>query len=111
MTKNQSEQSEQATLYARDSAGNQDSSEARDAQLKGVREYAAKNELEPVKEYTDTGGGRDQFERMMADATQENPPFQQILVYDLGRFPRSPQEFREQRARLEADGVTLRSLT
>ena len=44
--------------------------------MKAIREYAANNELEPVKEYTDTGGSRDRFERMMADATQENPPSQ-----------------------------------
>ena len=110
MTKSQSEQSEQAAFYTRDSARNPDFFEAAEAQLKAIREYAAKNELEPVKEYTDTGESRDQFERMMADATQKNPPFQQILVYDLSRFSRSPQEFQEQRARLEANRVTLRSL-
>ncbi len=43
---------------------------------------------------------------MMADATGENPPFQQVLVYGLSRFSRSAQEFQQQKAGLEANGVT-----
>ena len=89
---------------------NQPGEMSTEARLEATRDYAARNGLEVVKEYTDAGGNRDQFEEMMADATCENPPFQHILVYDLSRFSRSAQEFQEQRARLEANRVTLISV-
>ena len=97
-------------LYARDSADNQDRSEPVEAQLEAIREYAAGNELEPVMEYIDTDGRRDQFERMMAHAARQDPPFQKILVYDLSRFSRSAQELQEQTDKLAANGVTLISV-
>ena len=95
-------------IYARVSTGHDEISIS--DQLAATRDYAARNGLEVVKEYTDAGGNRDQFEEMMADATQENPPVQQVLVYDLSRFSRSAEELQEQRARLEANGVTLISV-
>ena len=45
------------------------------------------------------------------EAAGENPPFQQILVSDIGRFTRSAGEFQEHRAKLEENGVTLTSIT
>ena len=48
---------------------------------------------------------------MMAEATGENPPFRQVLVRDLGRLSRREDELDEQRARLEAHGVMVVSVT
>ena len=109
MPENQTGETPRAARYDRVSTGGQDEISTSDP-LEAARDYTAKSGLEPMKEYSDTDGSRDQFEQMMADATQENPAFQQILVYDLRQFSRSAQEFHEQRARLEANGVSLRSV-
>lgn len=81
-----------------------------EAQLQAIREHADQNGLQSVRDYTDAGDSRDGFEQMMADATGENPPFQQILVYDLSLFSGSAEELAEQRGRLEANGVSLVSV-
>ena len=104
----QENQPERAAIYARVSTGHDEISIS--AQLAATRDYAAGNGLEVVKEYTGAGGNRDQFEEMVADATQENPPFQHILVYDLSRFSRNLEEFQAHQERLEANGVTLTSV-
>ena len=47
----------------------------------------------------------------MAEAAGENPPFQQIIFWDIGRLTRSESEFQELRAKLEENGITLTSIT
>ena len=63
-----------------------------------------------VKEYSDQQGSRPQFDEMMAEALGEDPPFQQIIVYDVSRLTRSAQELQEIQAKLEANGITLISI-
>ena len=106
MPENQTGETPDSALYARESTDQDEVSIS--GQLQATRDHAAENGLDPVKDYTDTGGSRDQFEQLIADATGANPPFQHILVYDLSRFSRSAQEFQEMQARLAANGVALR---
>ena len=84
MQEHQSGATNQVAIYARVFTDHDEISIS--VQLAATRDYAAGNGLEVARESTEPGGNRDQFEEMMADATQENPPFQQILVYDLSRF-------------------------
>ena len=113
MQENQTTQeTTQVALYARHSGQDEGSIQT---QLEAMRSHAEENGLEVVREYADQNGSRAQFDEMMAEATGEaageNPPFQQILVSDIGRFTRSAGEFQEHRAKLEENGVTLTSIT
>ena len=76
-----------------------------------MRSHVEENVLEVMREYADQNGSRAQFDEMMAEATGEDPPFRQILVYALGQFTRSAGEFQEHRAKLEENGVTLTAIT
>ena len=75
-------------------------------QMAEALDFCEARELEVIVQYQDEEGSRDNFERMMASATGENPPFQQILVYDLSQFPGSVEELAEQKDRLEPNGVS-----
>lgn len=102
----------QVALYARHSGQDEGSIQT---QLEAMRSHAEENGLEVVREYADQNGSRAQFDEMMAEAAGEaageDPPFRQILVYDLGQFTRSAGEFQRHRAKLEENGVTLTSIT
>ncbi len=109
MQENQTTQeTTQVALYARHSGQDEGSIQT---QLEAMRSHAEENRLEVVREYADQNGSRAQFDEMMAEATGEDPPFRQILVYALGQFTRSAGEFQEHRAKLEENGVTLTAIT
>ena len=109
MQENQeSQETRRAALYARHSGEDEGSIET---QLGAMRSHAEENGLEVVREYPDQQGSRTGFEEMMAEAAGENPPFQEIIFWDIGRLTRSAQEFQEIRAKLEANGITLTSIT
>ena len=76
-------------------------------QLATIHRHARAKRLEVVKAYFDLSNSRNQFAAMMADATGEDPPYQVVLVYDLGRFADSAAERREWTSRLEAKGVEV----
>ena len=107
MQPDQNEETRRAALYAR--ASGQDE-EAIQTQLEAMRPHVEENGLEVVREYVDQQGTRAQFEEMMAEAAGENPPFQQIIFWDIGRLTRSESEFQELRAKLEENGITLTSI-
>ena len=107
MQPDQNEETRRAALYAR--ASGQDE-EAIQTQLEAMRPHVEENGLEVVREYVDQQGTRAQFEEMMAGAAGENPPFQQIIFWDIGRLTRSESEFQELRAKLEENGITLTSI-
>ena len=78
-----------------------------ESQLMALQRYARRRQLDAVRVFFDVQGGWNQFEAMMAEATGENPPFRQVLVYDEGRLCRREAELR---ARLEGNGVTVMSV-
>ena len=108
MQPDQNEETKRAALYAR--ASGQDE-EAIQTQLEAMQPHVEENGLEVVREYADQPGTRAKFEEMLAEATGENPPFQQILVYDAGLLSHLLRECQEYRAKLEENGVTLTSIT
>ena len=62
-----------------------------------MQNHVHKNRLDRVEEYIDKYRSRAQFTEMMADATRENPQFQQDLIFDLRRSSRSVEEFTDDR--------------
>ena len=106
----QSEEAAPVALYIRTLEGDRDNS--LQVQLMALQQYARRRQLDAVRVFFDIeGGGRSQFEAMKAEATSENPPFRQVLVYDQGRLCCCEAELRELRTRLEGNGVTVISVT
>ena len=60
-------------------------------------------------EYHDPVGVRTEFEWMMGEATQDDPPFEYIIVYKLRNFSWSLDETVLCRVKLNARGFTLTS--
>ena len=67
--------------------------------------------LEAVRVYFETPSARSWFHEMMVDATGEDPPFRQILVYDMDQFSRWADGLIALRDRLETNGATAASVT
>ena len=59
--------------------------------------------------YYDPPGSRHQFDWMMGEATDDEPPFEVIVVYKLRNFSWSLDETVLCRDRLKANGVSLLS--
>ena len=104
----QSEDAVPVALYIRTLEGDPDNSLP--VQLTVLQRYARRRRLAAVRIFFDIQGGRSQFERMLAEATRENPPFRQILVHEEERLSGCEAELRELRARLEGNGVMVVSL-
>jgi DNA invertase Pin-like site-specific DNA recombinase len=91
-------------LYARVSSDSQDVELSISAQLRALRDYAAKHDYEIVREFVDEAESgrtakRPAFREMIAIAKLKQPPFQAIAVWKLNRFSRS-----------RADSVTYKTL-
>ena len=91
-------------LYARVSSDSQDVELSISAQLRALRDYAAKHDYEIVREFVDEAESgrtakRPAFREMIAMAKLKQPPFQAIAVWKLNRFSRS-----------RADSVTYKTL-
>ena len=104
-----SEEAVPVALYIRTPDGDPDNS--LEVQLMALQGYARRNRLVVVRILIDIQGGRSQFEQMMLEATGEDPPFRQVLVYDEGLLCRREAGLRELRTRLEGNGVTVMSVT
>jgi DNA invertase Pin-like site-specific DNA recombinase len=100
-----------AAIYARVSTSN--GSQDPQMQLRELREYAERRDLQIVEEYIDNGvsGSKDSrpaLNRLMADAGQRR--FDAVLVWKLDRFGRSLRHLVNSLAELEARGVAFVSL-
>jgi DNA invertase Pin-like site-specific DNA recombinase len=83
-----------AVIYARVSSDSQDVDLSISAQVRALREHAAKNGYEVVREFVDEAesgrtAARPAFREMIALARTKHPPFDTILVWKLNRFARS----------------------
>ena len=103
-------------LYVRVSSDRQDVDLSVAAQLKALREYAAKNDHAVVREFIDEAESgrtsyRPQFRQMIAMARQTDRPFDLILVYKYSRFTRNREDSIVYKALLKKSGVQLFSIT
>ena len=103
-------------LYVRVSSDRQDVDLSVAAQLKALREYAARNDHAVVREFIDGAESgrtsyRPQFRQMMSMARHTDKPFDLILVYKYSRFARSREDSIVYKALLKKSGVQLISIT
>ena len=80
-------------LYARVSSDRQDVDLSVAAQLRALRDYAQKNNYLVAREYIDEAesgrvANRPQFRQMLDEASGEDAPFEEILVWKFSRFTR-----------------------
>jgi site-specific DNA recombinase len=101
--------------YARVSSDSQDKDLSISAQLRAVREYAAKHGQEIVSEFVDEAesgrsASRPAFHEMIALAKTKAPPFEGILVWKLNRFARNRVDSITYKALLRSKGIKVISV-
>lgn len=104
-----------AAVYARVSSDSQDVNLSISAQLRAIRDYAAKHGYEIVHEYVDEAesgrsASRPAFREMIALAKTKNPPFTAILVWKLNRFSRSRVDSVTYKTLLKGKGIRVISI-
>jgi site-specific DNA recombinase len=103
-------------VYARVSSDSQDVDLSISAQLRALREYAARQGHQIIREFVDeveTGrtDSRPAFREMIALAKTKPPPFQAILVWKLNRFARNRVDSITYKALLKSTGIKVISMT
>ena len=104
-----------AAVYCRVSTDNQEADLSISAQLKALREYAARNGYVIVREFVDeaeTGRSstRPGFRTMVSLARRPQKPFDVVLVWKYSRFARSRQDSIVYKAMLRKHGITVVSI-
>ena len=102
-------------IYARVSSDRQDVDLSISAQLKALREYAARNGYTVIKEFVDEAESgrstaRPAFREMISMARMKNPPFQLILVWKLSRFARNREDSIIYKSLLRKQGIQIVSI-
>ena len=105
-----------AALYARVSSDRQDVDLSVSAQLRALRDYAAKHGYLVAREYVDEAesgriADRPQFQRMLDEATKPESPFKEILVWKFSRFTRKREHAVAFKSMLRRRGVRVVSIT
>ena len=103
-------------LYARVSSERQDVDLSVAAQLRALRDYAAKHGYVVAREYVDEAesgriADRPQFRRMLEAASRSDAPFQEILVWKFSRFTRKREHAVAFKSMLRRRGVRVVSIT
>ncbi len=103
-------------LYARVSSEKQDVDLSIGAQLKSLRDYAAKSGHQIVREFVDEAesgktSARPAFREMIAMARRPQKPFELILVWKYSRFARNRQDSILFKAMLRKNGVRVVSIS
>jgi len=110
-----STEARRAAIYARVSSDRQDVDLSISAQLKALREYAARNGYAVVREFVDeaeTGRSttRPGFRTMVSLARRPQKPFDLVLVWKYSRFARSREDSIVYKAMLRKNGITVVSI-
>ena len=103
-------------LYARVSSDRQDVDLSVAAQLRALRDYAAKNGYMVAREYVDEAesgrvADRPEFRKMIDEATKPQAPFREILVWKFSRFTRKREHAVAFKSMLRRKGVRVVSIT
>jgi len=102
-------------IYARVSSDSQDVDLSISAQLRALRDYAAKHGYEVVREFVDEAesgrtASRPAFKEMIALARTHQPPFEAVLVWKLNRFARSRVDSVTYKTLLKSKGIKVISI-
>ncbi len=105
-----------AALYARVSSDRQDVDLSVAAQLRALRDYADKNSYLAVREYIDEAesgriAARPQFRKMLDEASKQEAPFREILVWKFSRFTRKREHAVAFKSMLRKKGIRVVSIT
>ena len=105
-----------AALYARVSSDRQDVDLSVAAQLRALRDYAAKNGYLVAREYVDEAesgrsANRPEFRRMLDEASKPEAPFREILVWKFSRFTRKREHAVAFKSMLRRRGIRVVSIT
>ncbi len=105
-----------AVLYARVSSEKQDVDLSISAQLKALRDYAAKNSYQVIREFIDEAksgrtAARPQFREMISLARRSPKPFDIVLVWKFSRFARDRYDSIAFKTLLGKNGVRVVSIT
>ena len=103
-------------LYVRVSSERQDVDLSVAAQLRALRDYAAKNGYFVAREYVDEAesgriADRPEFRKMIDEAAKTNAPFREILVWKFSRFTRKREHAVAFKSMLRRKGVRVVSIT
>ena len=104
-----------AAIYARVSSDSQDVDLSISAQLRALRDYAAKHEYGVFREFVDEAesgrtASRPAFREMIALARAQQPPFEAVLVWKLNRFARSRVDSITYKTLLKSKGIKVISI-
>ncbi len=102
-------------IYARVSSDRQDVDLSISAQLKALREYAARNGYIVIKEFVDEAESgrstaRPSFREMIGLARTKQAPFEMILVWKLSRFARNREDSIIYKSLLRKQGIQVVSI-
>ncbi len=105
-----------AALYARVSSDRQNVDLSVSAQLKALREYAARNGYSVAREYVDEAesgrvADRPQFREMIEEGGRPKAPFDVILVWKFSRFTRKREHAVAFKSMLRRKGIRVVSIT
>jgi site-specific DNA recombinase len=105
-----------AAVYVRVSSEKQDVDLSISAQLKALKEYAARNGLKIVREYVDQAesgktAARPAFREMIAAAKRSPRPFGVVLVWKFSRFARSREDSILFKTMLKKAGIKVVSIS
>ena len=103
-------------LYARVSSDRQDVDNSVAAQLRALRDYAAKNGYMVFREYVDEAesgrvADRPEFRKMLDEAAKPKAPFKEILVWKFSRFTRKREHAVAFKSMLRRKGIRVVSIT
>ena len=103
-------------LYARVSSDRQDVDLSVAAQMRALRDYAAKNGYVVAREYVDEAesgriADRPQFQKMLDEAAKPEAPFSEILVWKFSRFTRKREHAVAFKSMLRRRGIRVTSIT
>ena len=105
-----------AALYTRVSSEKQDVDLSISAQLKALRDYAARNGYQAVREFVDEAesgktAARPAFREMISMARRPSKPFDLILVWKYSRFARNRHDSVVFKTLLRKNGVQVISIS
>ena len=102
---------QKAAIYVRDSLTTIGSIISNEDRETACREYCQARGLTASATFTDTAGSRDEFTRMISEATRDDSTLDFIVVWKLNRFSMSLEETIEVRDTLRGVGTRLVSTT
>ena len=102
---------QKAAIYVRDLLTTIGSIISNEDQETACREYCLSRDLTVSATFRDTAGSREEFTKMMSEATRDDSALDFIVVWKLNRFSMSLEETIELRDKLRRVGTKLVSTT